>query len=215
MGSTWKPLSLAVWSTLERDARKQLVAFLGQSASVDVVAVVDAVCDAHASHPDIRANPDQYRFELTKFVNGYLAHRAHSRARRILLVEDHEDTRELLAEILRDAGHVVRTAEDGPSALAVMTSFDAEIAILDIGLPNMDGYELAGHLRARLGAAAPRLVALTGYADARDRLRSQKAGFAAHLTKPVDIARLLSAVQELPSGLESDGGTAPRASVRR
>ena len=120
-------------------------------------------------------------------------------SKRILLVDDNEDALELLAEVLRDAGHVVVTAKDGPAALEVMKTSHADVAILDIGLPVMDGYELAGRLRSELGEALPRLIALTGYGQESDRDRARKAGFAEHLTKPIDVGRLLGALEAAPS----------------
>ena len=114
--------------------------------------------------------------------------------RRVLVVDDNEDALELLAEVLRNAGHVVTTAKDGPTALKVMKTFRADVAILDIGLPVMDGYELAGRLRAELGKELPRLIALTGYGQESDRARAKQAGFAEHLTKPVEGGRLLGAL---------------------
>ena len=118
--------------------------------------------------------------------------------RRVLVVDDNEDALELLAEVLRDAGHVVATAKDGPTALKVMKTFHADVAILDIGLPVMDGYELAGRLRAELGKELPRLIALTGYGQESDRARAKQAGFAVHLTKPVEGGRLLRALDASP-----------------
>ncbi|HTB56740.1 MAG TPA: ATP-binding protein [Polyangia bacterium] len=118
--------------------------------------------------------------------------------RRVLVVDDNEDALELLAEVLRDAGHVVATAKDGPTALKVMKTFQADVAILDIGLPVMDGYELAGRLRAELGKELPRLIALTGYGQESDRARAKQAGFAVHLTKPVEGGRLLGALDASP-----------------
>ena len=115
-------------------------------------------------------------------------------SRRILVVDDNEDALELLAEVLRAAGHVIMTAKDGPTALEAMKTFHADVAILDIGLPVMDGYELASRLRVELGDALPRLIALTGYGQASDRARAKRAGFAEHLTKPVDCGRLLGAL---------------------
>ena len=103
--------------------------------------------------------------------------RSRRAARRILVVDDNEDALELLAEVLRDAGHVVTTAKDGPTALEAMKTFHADVAILDIGLPVMDGYELAGRLRAELGEATPRLIALTGYGQESDRAARQAGGF--------------------------------------
>jgi PAS domain S-box-containing protein len=119
--------------------------------------------------------------------------------KRVLLVDDNEDALELLADVLRDAGHVVMTAKDGPTALDVVKTFHADVAVLDIGLPVMDGYELAGRLRAELGEALPRLIALTGYGQESDRARARKAGFAEHLTKPIEGSRLLGALEATPS----------------
>src|SRR6185369_11159115 len=81
---------------------------------------------------------------------------------RILLVDDNRDALEMLGALLRDAGHEVRDACDGPSALARIDAFVPEIALLDIGLPGMDGYELASRLRADPRCASTRLIALTG-----------------------------------------------------
>ena len=116
-------------------------------------------------------------------------------ARRILLVDDNADAAEMLAEILRQAGHEVLVVHDGPSALAAADRFTPDVALLDIGLPVMDGYDLARRLRAML-ASPPRLVALTGYGQEHDRRRSSEAGFDEHLVKPVDIATVLAAIDD-------------------
>jgi len=116
--------------------------------------------------------------------------------RRILVVDDEAESAEMMAEILRVSSHEVRTAGDGPSALDVARQFRPELAILDIGLPVMDGYELGRRLRAELGPSAPVLLALSGYGQASDRARSEAAGFDLHLVKPVDVARLLAAIEE-------------------
>ncbi|NVB81679.1 MAG: GAF domain-containing protein [Kofleriaceae bacterium] len=113
--------------------------------------------------------------------------------RRILLVDDNEDAAEMLADILRDAGHEVLVAHDGPSALDAASTFTPHVAILDIGLPVMDGYDLARRLRAML-SSPPRFVALTGYGQEHDRRKSSEAGFDAHLVKPVDAVRVLAAI---------------------
>ena len=112
---------------------------------------------------------------------------------RILLVDDNQDALELLAEALRAVGHDVRTASDPAAALAALRDFSPEVAILDIGLPVMDGYELAARIRDAL-TRAPRLFALTGYGQEHDRDRALAAGFAAHFVKPVDILGLLAAI---------------------
>jgi PAS domain S-box-containing protein len=124
---------------------------------------------------------------------------------RVLVVDDNEDILEVLVEFLRSAGHVVASAKDGPTALEILKTFPADVAILDIGLPVMDGYELAGRIRATLGEAGPRLIALTGYGQDSDRARAKEAGFAVHLTKPVDGERLLGVLEATGSSPESAG----------
>jgi signal transduction histidine kinase len=108
--------------------------------------------------------------------------------RRVLIVDDNEDAAELLAELLRKKGHEVEVAYDAPQALLTVSRFGPDTAILDIGLPSMDGYELAQRLRR--GGFDHRLIALSGYGQAPDRARSQEAGFDAHLVKPVDYHKL-------------------------
>lgn len=112
---------------------------------------------------------------------------------RVLLVDDNVDAVALLADALNQLGYSVRTAKDGPRALSEATDFDPEIAVLDIGLPVMDGYELARRLRER-GATDLRLVALTGYGQEHDAHRARDAGFDVHLVKPVDITALMTAM---------------------
>ncbi|HEY5938669.1 MAG TPA: ATP-binding protein [Kofleriaceae bacterium] len=104
----------------------------------------------------------------------------------VLVVDDNRDAAELLAELLSTYGHRVQVAYDGPTALAALATFVPQVALLDIGLPVMDGYELADLLRERYPGI--RLIALTGYGEAADRERSRAAGFAEHLVKPVSIA---------------------------
>ena len=110
--------------------------------------------------------------------------------KRILVVDDNADAADLLAEMLQTMGYATRTAYDGPSALRMLESFTPDAAILDIGLPVMDGYELARLIRGRANLGRLKLLALTGYGQANDRERTAGAGFDEHLVKPVDIARL-------------------------
>jgi len=110
-------------------------------------------------------------------------------ARRILLVDDNEDAAEMLAILLSQLGHTVRMANDGPAALALLNGFEPEVAVLDLGLPIMDGFELARRL-CESRSSPLRLIAVTGYGQAEDRARTAAAGFAHHLVKPVDIAEL-------------------------
>ncbi len=118
--------------------------------------------------------------------------------RRVLVVDDNQDAADMLAALLRAAGHEVVVAFDGPSALGALPSFTPDVALLDIGLPLMDGYDLARRLKAAL-PAMPRLIAITGYGQEHDHLRSQEAGFAAHLVKPVQAAQVLAAVDDTTS----------------
>jgi signal transduction histidine kinase/ActR/RegA family two-component response regulator len=113
--------------------------------------------------------------------------------RRVLIVDDNADAADVLAELLEAVGHEVRVAYDGPQALAIAEANPLDLAILDIGLPVMDGYELASRLRERHGPL--RLIAVTGYGMSTDRQRSRAAGFEAHFTKPVDHQGLLSRVE--------------------
>lgn len=122
------------------------------------------------------------------------------RPARVLVVDDNTDAADTLGELLRANGHDVRLANDGPAALAAVAGFSPDVAILDIGLPTMDGYELARELKRREPAGL-KLIALTGYGTATDRERAERAGFDEHLTKPVDPAAILARV---------DAAVAPR-----
>jgi signal transduction histidine kinase len=117
--------------------------------------------------------------------------------RRILLVEDNADAAEVLAEYLESLGHEVTVAHDGPAALEAAARVHPEIALLDIGLPGMDGYEVGRRLRQDAGTGGPVLVALTGYGQEEDRKRSRDSGFAHHLTKPFEAAALERLLAEL------------------
>jgi CheY-like chemotaxis protein len=113
--------------------------------------------------------------------------------RRVLVVDDNTDAATLLAELCSTIGHEVKVAYDGPQALALLDEFSPEVAVLDIGLPVMDGYELAKRIHDKLGSSC-RLIALTGYGQEHDRRRSEQAGFEAHLVKPVDPSRVLELI---------------------
>ena len=111
-------------------------------------------------------------------------------ASRILVVDDNVDAAQSLAMVLAVAGHEVRQVHDGEHALAAVESFRPEVVLLDIGLPGLDGYEVARRLRASPRNRALLLVAVSGYGQDRDRHRSALAGFDHHLTKPVDFELL-------------------------
>jgi signal transduction histidine kinase len=118
-----------------------------------------------------------------------------SRHARVLVVDDNRDAATTLATLLDLQGYVVATAADAAQALSAIASFIPDIAIFDIGLPGMDGYELALEVRRR--ASPPRLLALTGYGTASDRERALAAGFDDHLVKPVDPDRLFEALDHV------------------
>jgi CheY-like chemotaxis protein len=119
---------------------------------------------------------------------------------RVLVVDDNRDGAAMIAELLADAGCEVQIAGDASQALSMVDAFRPQVAILDIGLPVMDGYSLGRELRARMGAATPILIALTGYGQEQDRRRSEEAGFTLHLVKPVDAERLNQLVAALAGG---------------
>jgi PAS domain S-box-containing protein len=106
---------------------------------------------------------------------------------RVLVVDDNEDGAELLAMAISSRGYTTRIAHDAPTALRVAAEFLPHVAFLDIGLPVMDGYELAAHLRTIPGLPEVQLVALTGYGQESDRQKTRAAGFLHHLVKPVDL----------------------------
>jgi CheY-like chemotaxis protein len=120
----------------------------------------------------------------------------------VLVVDDNEDAAALLAEALERWGHRVQVAFDGPSALRAVERFTPDLALLDIGLPAMDGYELARRLRALPALAHVRLLAVTGYGQERDRRAAADAGFDGHLAKPVELGVLeaeLSRIMSAPA----------------
>jgi CheY-like chemotaxis protein len=117
---------------------------------------------------------------------------------RIVVVEDQDDAREALEMLLDMEGHEVSTARDGPEGLELILDRHPQVALLDIGLPKMNGYELAAAVRERLGNRI-KLVAMSGYGQPDDVRNAEIAGFDRHLTKPVDPRRLASALREINS----------------
>jgi DNA-binding response OmpR family regulator len=103
----------------------------------------------------------------------------------------------MIEHLLTTAGYDTRTANDPSEALTVATLFRPQIAILDIGLPVIDGYTLARELLLRLADNPPTLIALTGYSQEEDKIRSKNAGFALHLVKPVDAEHLVEVLDSL------------------
>jgi len=115
-----------------------------------------------------------------------------TRGKRVLVVDDNTDAAAMLHAYLAELGHEPAVAHDGVAALELAGTFKPEIAVLDIGLPVMDGYELARRLREQLGPEKLRLIAMTGYGQDADRARAEEAGFEHHLVKPVALEVLTS-----------------------
>ncbi len=113
----------------------------------------------------------------------------------MLVVDDNEDAADSLAALLRISGHDAQTAYSGRDALERMRASHADVVLLDIGLPEMDGYEVARRIRAEHGGLV--LVAVTGYGQAADVQRAEDAGFDAHITKPVAFEELQRVLAEL------------------
>jgi CheY-like chemotaxis protein len=119
------------------------------------------------------------------------------RSLRVMVVDDNFDAADAMAELLRIDGHDVRVANEPLRALAMAGDFDPDVAILDIGLPGMDGYELARRLQARLPGRQLTCIAVSGYGQDLQRQRSGAASIVAHLVKPVDFNRLSELLAEV------------------
>ena len=115
-------------------------------------------------------------------------------AGRVLVVEDNPDGLRMLVELIEASGHAVRGAADGAQALRIVAAWRPDLVLLDLGLPSMDGHEVAARLRGECGLADTPIVALTGWGTRQDKARTAAAGFADHLTKPVTAERLLQVV---------------------
>ncbi len=118
--------------------------------------------------------------------------------RRVLVVDDNRDAAESLEMLLRLMGAEVHTAADGQSALEAMRRLRPSVVVLDIGLPDMDGYEVARRARQEPGGGETALIALTGWGEEEDHRRSREAGIDHHLVKPVDFTALEELLRGLP-----------------
>jgi CheY-like chemotaxis protein len=118
--------------------------------------------------------------------------------RRILIVDDNRDSADSMASLLSDAGHDVRTLYDGPSASLAAEEFRPQLILLDIGLPQMNGYEVARQLRKSAKVRNAVLVAFTGYGTDEDRQQSREAGFDYHLVKPLEPEALARIIDSMP-----------------
>ena len=126
--------------------------------------------------------------------------------RSILLVDDNPDFGDVLAQILRGEGHAVEVARDGWAALDLVRRFHPAFALLDLGLPRMDGFELARRMKLEQAAGEPVLVALTGFAEPSHTRRAREVGFVQLLVKPFELPRLLAILQRGPAGAGAPAG---------
>jgi two-component system CheB/CheR fusion protein len=129
-------------------------------------------------------------------TNGTFAHPV--RSLRVLVVDDNVDAATTLASLLEKDGHDVRRAHDGPGALLEADAFCPDAVVLDLGLPGMDGFEVARRLRLRATDTKPLLVAVSGYGRDEDRRRARVAGFDHHLIKPAELSALRQALASRP-----------------
>ncbi len=128
-----------------------------------------------------------------------------AQTRRVLVVDDNVDSAEILARLLRKSGHDVRTAYTGPTALEVAVAHSPDVALLDIGLPGLNGYEVARRLRQYPQLDGVRLVAMTGYGQESDLRLAMEAGFDEHLVKPVDFLKVKGLLATLLSSPDNGG----------
>jgi PAS domain S-box-containing protein len=135
---------------------------------------------------------------LTIAASGTAAVENATESRRILVVDDNRDATETLAALLELSGHQTATAFDGRAALEIADAFRPDVLLLDIGMPELNGYEVARGVRSLPWGREALLIALTGWGQDEDRRRSQEAGFDAHLVKPVDHGQLMRLLAELP-----------------
>jgi CheY-like chemotaxis protein len=122
----------------------------------------------------------------------------------VLIADDNRDAAETLAALLRMDGHDVTVIHDGPGAISAYETLRPDVALLDIGMPGLDGYEVARKIRDGNPESAARLIAVTGWGQESDKVRALAAGFDYHLTKPIDLQRLSELVRS-GSG-DSHGG---------
>jgi CheY-like chemotaxis protein len=136
-------------------------------------------------------------------------------SRRVLVVDDNVDAAETLALMLKLHGHHVETAHDGMDALRVAPVFVPHVILLDLGMPNLNGYETANRIRSQPWGRDMALVALTGWGQPKDRKRTVEAGFDAHLVKPVDQNTLLKTLHEVVAPREQPPAGRPSREARR
>lgn len=140
--------------------------------------------------------PAQPEASAVQLEDTVLRREPNPKPQRVLVVEDNQDTAKMLALLIKEWGHEVHVAHNGPEALHAAQAHPPDLVLLDIRLPGMDGYQLARNLRGQAGLAKARLVALTGYQEDDDKRQSQLAGINRLLTKPVKSAILREVISQ-------------------
>jgi CheY-like chemotaxis protein len=168
--------------------------------------VVERLVDLHQGRVDVRSDgigkgsvfrvvlPCISEVPQAATEESVAVHETSKGAKRILVIDDNIDAAESIAVYLRLEGHEVRTVSDGPQAVAIAQVFAPQVAVVDIGLPGMNGYEVARRLRLKGSQAPALLIALTGYGQKEDRARSTEAGFDHHFVKPADPRVIQAAI---------------------
>jgi CheY-like chemotaxis protein len=140
-----------------------------------------------------------------KLFSGVESAQSASRPLRFVVVEDNDDIRETVVELIRKLGHEVWIASDGPSGVETIERVQPDVALVDIGLPGFDGYELARQITVSGALKGTRLVAMTGYGQPEDRRRAIEAGFSAHLVKPVTLEHFQQLAQDFSNSTPKPG----------
>ena len=174
---------------------------------------IDAFSDGPAKGSEFVVRLPALPAGTTPRIRGTQALRQAPRALTMLVVDDNVDTATSLAMLLRLHGHRVEVAHDGPAALEAARAQAPEVILLDVGLPGMDGYQVAEQLRASQCARRPILVAVTGRGHESNRQRSKEAGFDYHLVKPVDPEKLEELLASLASSKTKPGPDSGAAGV--
>ena len=126
---------------------------------------------------------------------------------RVLIADDDRDMVATLAAIINDEGHQVREVYRGTEVMRLLEEFDADVALVDIGMPGMSGYDVAREVREKRGKERPLLIAITGWHKASDRILAKLVGFDHHLAKPFETKDLLDLIEPLISGKKPDSST--------
>jgi CheY-like chemotaxis protein len=128
------------------------------------------------------------------------------KTRRVLVVDDNRDAADTLGALVGVLGADVRVVYDGAAALELIDDFRPDVVVLDLGMPDMDGYEVARRIRERYNGTSPRIIALTGWGQEKDRRRTEAAGFNYHLVKPVDLDAMQAVLGSVGHPLPSSAG---------